>query len=189
MKTDNNNDLHPADSRINLRGTHFLISVSWETNKVLDGDVMAFMLDENGTIPRRYDIVFYNLQHHRSKSVIHRGDDKRHIPGQEHIEVIGELLPQYFFEIAFVLSIFDADENDMHLNSLESLIVSVEELETREIRYKSKISNFSSGMNAVEVGRLQRNGEHWSFLGKCKESEKYKAVHLSENYGLYKWKE
>ena len=47
----------------------------FSNNDDIDCDAIAFMLDENGKLEDRRDIVFFNNLKHPSGSVIHQGDN------------------------------------------------------------------------------------------------------------------
>lgn len=164
------------------------VRVSWELraeNQELDGDVFAFLLDEHGNIPRRYDIVFYNLQCHRSLAVEHTGDDRRRTLHQEEILVHKRLLPNCYKEMAILLTIFDGAGKQIHLNQLQK--ITLELLVDEVCLKKHEYQTFQPNSNSIDLGHLDL--ENGSFTVCDIQREMDKAVELSTCYGLASWKE
>ncbi len=169
-----------------------LLTVAWEQTDraaAIDGDLMVFLLNSEGKIPRRYDVIFYNLLEHRSGSVVHLGDDKRQQPGRESVWIDLDKLPAEITGVVFLLSIFEAEEKQQHLDSLKSISVSIIDDETGKLHYQTSLTEFETGANAVILGKLHKGADGFQLKEENLMLAEYKAPILTKRYGLLTWEE
>ena len=169
-----------------------LLTVSWaQTNpaEFIDCDLMVFLLNSENKIPRRYDVIFYNLLKHRSGAVIHQGDDKRLQSGRESVWMDLTELPAEIESLVFLLTVFEAEERRRHLDSLRKISVSITDVKTAQSCYQTSLTRFEPDANAVILGRLHKEAGAFHFKEEKLMLKEYKAPILTQRYGLLTWEE
>lgn len=158
-----------------------LIGLGWDINHYdgesdFDLDASVFMTKDNGKVTNENDFVFYGNLQHKSKSVIHMGDNRTG-DGDGDDEVIKVKLndvPSDFSTLAVAVTIYDADVRLQNFGMIGNAYVRVLDEETGEELVRFDLSEDFSTETAVVVAELYKREGDW----------KFKAVGSGYNGGL-----
>lgn len=158
-----------------------LIGLGWDINHYdgesdFDLDASVFMTKDNGKVTNENDFVFYGNLQHKSKSVIHMGDNRTG-DGDGDDEVIKVKLndvPSDFSTLAVAVTIYDADVRLQNFGMIGNAYVRVLDEETGEELVRFDLSEDFSTETAVVVAELYKRDGEW----------KFKAVGSGYNGGL-----
>ncbi|WP_320973219.1 TerD family protein [Enterocloster bolteae] len=158
-----------------------LIGLGWDINHYdgesdFDLDASVFMTKDNGKVTNENDFVFYGNLQHKSKSVIHMGDNRTG-DGDGDDEVIKVKLndvPSDYSTLAVAVTIYDADVRLQNFGMVGNAYVRVLDEETDEELVRFDLSEDFSIETAVVVAELYKRDGEW----------KFKAVGSGYNGGL-----
>lgn len=158
-----------------------LIGLGWDINHYdgesdFDLDASVFMTKDNGKVTNENDFVFYGNLQHKSKSVIHMGDNRTG-EGDGDDEVIKVKLndvPSDYSTLAVAVTIYDADVRLQNFGMVGNAYVRVLDEETGEELVRFDLSEDFSIETAVVVAELYKRDGEW----------KFKAVGSGYNGGL-----
>lgn len=158
-----------------------LIGLGWDINHYdgesdFDLDASVFMTKDNGKVTNENDFVFYGNLQHKSKSVIHMGDNRTG-DGDGDDEVIKVKLndvPSDYSTLAVAVTIYDADVRLQNFGMVGNAYVRVLDEETSEELVRFDLSEDFSIETAVVVAELYKRDGEW----------KFKAVGSGYNGGL-----
>lgn len=158
-----------------------LIGLGWDINHYdgesdFDLDASVFMTKDNGKVTNENDFVFYGNLQHKSKSVIHMGDNRTG-DGDGDDEVIKVKLndvPSDYSTLAVAVTIYDADMRLQNFGMVGNAYVRVLDEETGEELVRFDLSEDFSIETAVVVAELYKRDGEW----------KFKAVGSGYNGGL-----
>ena len=178
-----------------MSGDRWKFTFSWKTQSPEtepDCDVLAFLLDEQRKVPRRYDMAFYNQKTDRSHAVTHLGDDLLTGKGRESLLVQRERIPDFCREIVFWLSVHEADSKKQELKMLEKVQVAADGgLDEQPLEmYVLPIGKWE-GKQAAALVSLKRQPDGAWLLTASEETalEDWRATAVLAHYGLVRWKE
>ena len=158
-----------------------IIGLGWDINHYdgesdFDLDASVFMTKDNGKVTNENDFVFYGNLQHKSKSVIHMGDNRTG-DGDGDDEVIKVKLndvPSDYSTLAVAVTIYDADVRLQNFGMVGNAYVRVLDEETGEELVRFDLSEDFSIETAVVVAELYKRDGEW----------KFKAVGSGYNGGL-----
>ncbi|MCM1524331.1 MAG: TerD family protein [Ruminococcus sp.] len=147
-----------------------MVGLGWDVNQYDNGadfdlDACAFLLGDNGKVPRDEDFVFYGNLKHDSEAVIHQGDN---LTGEgegddELIEVDLARIPPNINKVVFTVTIYDADVRRQNFGQVSNAYIRiVDEVSGSEIIRYDLGEDFSIE-TALVVGEIYRHGGEWKF--------------------------
>lgn len=169
--------------------SRIMVSIGWneaepKPEQEIDCDTVAFLLDKNGNIPKRYDVIFYNHPAHRSGCVVHQGDNLKEIRKIEQILIDFSKMPELYERVVIVLSIYEAGERHQHLGMLEKVFIRLSDPGTgEEICIYSPFEKHD-GMMSLVLGELYKNNGEWKFTAGGEASQEHMVPLIGEKYGL-----
>ena len=151
-------------------------------NESVDMDIMAFLLNENGKIFERNDILFYNYPAHTSGAVIHSGDDK--ITGQpEKISIDFEKMPPKYSRVVIVSSIYDAEQRGQHFADAQEARIRIT-ASGGETVYEGDLAKLAPDKWGMIVGEFVKERDGWRFEKFETPTQEYMVAELSEKFGI-----
>lgn len=150
--------------------TKVLVGLGWDVNAFdtggsFDLDAAAFLLGENGKIPRTEDFVFYGNLQHPSGAVEHLGDNLTGAGDgdDEQIKVDLSLVPENIQRVAFTVTIYDADVRRQNFGQVNNAFIRiVDESNGQEILRYDLGEDFSIETAAI-FGELYKHNGEWKF--------------------------
>lgn len=171
------------------------VTVKWsgpcpdDEKEPFDCDLMAFLTDMDGKIPRRYDLVFYNQKEDRSRQVIHLGDDALGRQNEESIMIKAGQFPGYLAGAELLVSIYEAGSRKQNLGMIRGLQVIFTCGPEQRILYHWKPGKENEKNLSLLIGRICIKDRKWFFCPKNETYEEWRIPYLTPLFGLTKWKE
>ena len=142
------------------------VELGWNPNEGtgfdFDLDASAFMLGENGQIPKQEFFVFYGNQKAPDSSVESTGDDL--IGGEgETLNVDLTKVSSQIKEIIFTATIYKAEERRQNFGQVRNSYIRIYDAKTNTEIARYDLDEDFSVETAVEFGRLYRHNGEWKF--------------------------
>lgn len=158
-----------------------LVGLGWDVNHYdgeadFDLDASVFMTKESGKVGTDEDFIFYGNLEHRSKSVVHMGDNRTG-EGEGDDEVIKVKLdevPPDYTSLPIAVTIYDAESRLQNFGMVGDAYVRVLDEETGEELLRFDLSEDFSTETALVVAEIYKHNGEW----------KFKAVGSGYNGGL-----
>lgn len=158
-----------------------VFGLGWDTNRYdgnvdFDLDASVFMTKENGKVGSDDDFIFYGNLEHRTKSVVHTGDNRTGDGDgdDEVIKVNFENIPSDYTKLSVAVTIYDADNRLQNFGMVNNAYVRVADEETGEELIRYDLSEDFSTETAIVVAEIYKKNGEW----------KFKAVGSGYNGGL-----
>lgn len=147
-----------------------LIGLGWDINQYdgesdFDLDASVFMTKSDGKVKSDDDFVFYGNLEHRTKSVIHTGDNRTG-DGEGDDEVIKVKLasvPIEYSTLAVAVTIYDAESRLQNFGMISNAYVRVVDEETGEELLRFDLSEDFSTETAIVVAEIYKHNGEWKF--------------------------
>ncbi len=152
-----------------------------------DCDAMAFVLDGNGNLSQRNDVVFFNNLNHISGCVIHRGDNLTGGGSGDDEQIMVELsrLPSQYERVVFLVSIYQAKERRQHFGMIRNAFIRIVDADTnKEMCIYNLSSEDYEGACSMVFGELYRKNGEWKFNAIGQPLNLWSVDQLAERYNL-----
>ena len=128
-------------------------------------DASCFCLNESGKVSTSKDFVYFGNKKNSNKSVIHTGDNLTGAGDgdDEQIEVDLNKVPANTTKIAFVATIYKADERRQNFGQVSNAYIRVMDESTGNEICRYDLGEDFSIESAVVFGELYKNGDEWKF--------------------------
>lgn len=131
----------------------------------VDCDASAFLLSGGQLVDQRDVVAFFNLKH-RSKSVMHSGDNLTGAGDGDDEEILVDLLsvPEMYDRIVIVVNIYLARRRHQQFGMIQNAFVRIVDMENNEelLRYNLSGSEYE-GKTAMIFGEIYRHNGKWKF--------------------------
>lgn len=158
-----------------------IIGLGWDMNHYdgeadFDLDASVFMTKDNGKVVTDEDFVFYGNLEHKTKSVIHMGDNRTGDGDgdDEVIKVELDKVPSEYTTLAIAVTIYDAESRLQNFGMVGNSYVRVLDEETGEELLRFDLSEDYCTETALVVAEVYKHNGEW----------KFKAVGSGYNGGL-----
>lgn len=130
----------------------------------IDCDASVIMLSD-GKLTNKNDLIYFANLNHKSKSVMHMGDNLTGAGDgdDEQLKVDLSKIPQQYNSLVFVVNIYASTERKQHFGMIKNAFIRlVDENKNVELcRYN--LTDDYANMTAMLFGELYRNGNEWKF--------------------------
>lgn len=152
----------------------------------IDCDAIAFLLDRNGQIASRQDVVFFNNLKHASGCVIHQGDNLTGAGDGDDEQIMVDLsrLPAQYERIVILVSIYKASERNQHFGMIRNAFIRLVDADTNKELCIYNLSENYQGMTAMVFGEVYRYNGEWKFNAIGQPLQIWSVAQLAEKYGL-----
>lgn len=156
-------------------------------NEYTDFDLSALLLNNEGKVCRRYDMVFYNQPGNMNDSITLSGDDALSAAkGREEISVDFDAVPDNVSAIVLQLSAYG--DKTGNIDSLRGINLSVLDGKGRElIGYGFKTEDCVCP--AVSLAAIKREGDSWRVSRDFRPLSSWKILDRAYDLGLIDWEE
>lgn len=155
-----------------------------------DFDLSALLLNEDGKVSRRYDMVFYNQTGDRSNTVCHTGDDAAaEEKGSEGLRIHMGAAPDCFSKIVVSLSGFMAGDGKAGLEILEAVSLTVTDSRDGTVIFCRRLETEGLSGPAASLVSISRKEDGWYLDRETKRFGSWRILDQAREYGLAKWKE
>lgn len=152
----------------------------------IDCDAMAFLLDGNGRIARKEDVVFFNNLRHYSGCVVHQGDNLTGAGEGDDEQILVDLanLPSQYERIVVLVSIYKATDRHQHFGMIRNAFIRLVDADKNHELCIYNLSENYQGMTAMVFGELYRYNGEWKFNAIGQPLQIWSVSQLAEKYGL-----
>lgn len=180
-------NLNHKDAAIN----DIIVGVGWDLNEYqgdpVDLDVSVFLLGANDMTRKDEDFVFYNQMESDDRAVTHKGDSRTGA-GDGDDEVVAVSLNNVPFDVsrlAFVLSIYDAEQKSQDLSAVKGGFLRIAHAGSgREIARYVFGDDFKDHREAgMIIAEVAREGGNWHFRPKANFFEKGLSE-IAQRFGI-----
>lgn len=163
-----------------------ILSSLFGSTQDIDCDAMAFLLDSNGKIARKADVVFFNNLRHDSGCVIHQGDNLTGAGDGDDEQIMVDLakLPAQYDRIVILVSIYKASERNQHFGMIQNAFIRLVDADTNKELCIYNLSENYNDMTAMVFGELYRHSGEWKFNAIGQPLQIWSVAQLAERYGL-----
>ncbi|KOA18914.1 stress response protein SCP2 [Clostridium homopropionicum DSM 5847] len=131
----------------------------------VDCDASVFLIDTNGKVRSKEEIVYFGNLKHKSGSVQHMGDNLTGDGDGDDEQIVIELskVPQDIARLIFVVNIYDCIKRRQHFGMIKNAFIRVVNLSNRQEMLRYNLTDDYSNRTALIVGEIYRNGNEWKF--------------------------
>ena len=134
----------------------------------VDIDASVIMLNANGKIPTKEEVIFFNHKDHPSGCVHHSGDNlvggkMGGMDDSEQILVDLTRVPQNIDRIVFVVNIYNCVQRKQHFGMVENAYIRIVDKGAGETIASYNLTEDYSGKTSMVVGEIYRRGDGWKF--------------------------
>ena len=160
-----------------------IVGLGWDAAEMdetnIDCDASAFLC-RNGKLVKENDIVcYYNLKH-KSKAVIHSGDN---LTGDgegddEQIIVDFSKVSEDYDKIMFVVNIYECKTRKQHFGMISNAFIRIVDADTKIELCKYNLSENYDNKTAMIFGEVYRKDGEWKFnaVGQATEDTSIKSL-------------
>ena len=171
-------DLHKKDGS---QLTNLMVGLGWKEVQQKGGllglfkqkddvdiDASVIMLNANGKIPSKEEIIFFNHKDHSTGCVHHCGDNlvggtMGGMEDSEQILVDLTRVPQIVDRIVFVVNIYNCVQRKQHFGMVENAYIRIVDKGSNETIAYYNLTEDYSGKTSMVVGEIYRRGDSWKF--------------------------
>lgn len=126
----------------------------------VDCDASVFLVDANGKVRSKEEIVYFGNLKHRSGSVQHMGDNLTGDGDGDDEQIVIELqkIPQDIARLIFVVNIYDCIKRRQHFGMIKNAFIRVVNLSNNQEMLRYNLTDDYSNRTALIVGEIYRNG-------------------------------
>lgn len=131
----------------------------------VDCDASVFLVDANGKVRSKEEIVYFGNLKHKSGSVQHMGDNLTGDGDGDDEQIVVELqkVPQDIARLIFVVNIYDCIKRRQHFGMIKNAFIRVVNLSNNQEMLRYNLTDDYSNRTALIVGEIYRNGNEWKF--------------------------
>ncbi len=159
---------------------------SSRTSNSIDCDAMVFLLDGNGQIANKKDIVFFNHLKHESGCVTHLGDNLTGEGEGDDEQIMIDLanLPAHYQRIVVIASIYQATEKYQQFGMIQNAYIRIVDADKSNELCIYNLSENYDGAVAMVFGELYRRNSEWKFNAIGQPLNVWSVSELTQRYGL-----
>jgi len=131
----------------------------------VDCDASVLMLDSNGKISKKEDLIYYGNLTHPSNSVRHMGDNLTGEGEGDDEELFVDLpkIPAYIHRLIFVVNIYNCQARGQDFGLIENAFIRVVDKASDSELARFNLSENYAGKTALRAGEVYRNNQDWKF--------------------------
>lgn len=131
----------------------------------IDCDSSVFMLDGNGVIRGKEDVIYFGNLKHRSGSVQHMGDNLTGDGDGDDEQVMVNLssVPQDISKLVFVVNIYDCIKRRQHFGMIRNAFIRIVNMSNNQEMLRFNLTDDYSNKTALFVAEIYRHGSEWKF--------------------------
>ncbi|MCM3359355.1 MULTISPECIES: TerD family protein [unclassified Psychrobacillus] len=131
----------------------------------IDCDASVLLLNENGKLSSKQQLIYFGNKTSNNGSVVHMGDNRTG-DGDGDDEVINVNLKSVassVHRLLFVVNIYQAKQRKQDFGLIKNAFIRLVDNDTRQELVHYNLSDNYSGKTSLFLGELYRDGEEWKF--------------------------
>ncbi|WP_405106372.1 TerD family protein [Paenibacillus sp. FSL K6-1217] len=150
----------------------------------VDCDASALLLNENGKLTNKLNLVCFHNKQNTNNSVVHSGDN---LTGEgdgddEQINVNLKSIPADVHKVLVVVNIYDAVNRKQDFGMIKSAYIRIMNAAGNAELVKFNLTDNYTGFTALICGELYRHGEEWKFAAIGEGAHAAHINQLAERY-------
>ncbi|QQZ62951.1 TerD family protein [Paenibacillus sonchi] len=150
----------------------------------VDCDASALLLNENGKLTNKLNLVCFHNKQNANSSVVHSGDN---LTGEgdgddEQIKVNLKAIPADVHKVLVVVNIYDAVNRKQDFGMIKSAYIRIVNASGNSELVKFNLTDNYTGFTALICGELYRHGEEWKFAAIGEGAHAAHINQLAERY-------
>ena len=131
----------------------------------IDCDATAILLNSDGKLADKKDIVYFGNLTHKSNAVKHMGDNLTGAGDgdDEQIFVDLEKIPESYSKIVFVVNIYEARARNQNFGLIKNAFIRLVDNDKKTEICRYDLSENYNGMTAMIFGEIYRHNGEWKF--------------------------
>ena len=184
-------DAPEIDGPVKIEADGILVETAWDDKDGhVDADSYPFFLNEEGKMPRRFDLVFYNSPTtFRTDAAKFLEDDITAELGRERFEVTLSKFGENYDAMALLAGIYDAENKGLDLSAIAGLRVTLKDRKTGKALLRYRVKADGKGKQSMQMARIAKDGDGWVFIPEEKLYDSWSLPTVFAEYGLSPWRE
>lgn len=131
----------------------------------VDCDASVFLLDENGKVRSKNDVIYFGNLNHTSGSIRHMGDNLTGDGDGDDEQVMVELskVPESISRLVFVVNIYNCIKRKQHFGMIQNAFIRIVNGSNNQEMVRYNLTDDYANKTSLVVGELYRNGSEWKF--------------------------
>lgn len=152
----------------------------------IDCDATAFLLNEEGVVARKKDVVFFGRLTHDSGCVQHRGNNLTGDGDGDDEQIFIDLahLPPQYQKVVIAAGIYQADMRKQHFGMIKNAFIRLVDADSGKELCVYNLSEKYGGMRSMIFGELYRRNGEWNFTALGQPLKEWSVADLAARYGL-----
>jgi len=131
----------------------------------VDCDASVIMLDENGKLKSKENLIYFGNKTSKDGSVVHSGDN---LTGagegdDETIQIDLKRISPSIHRLVFVVNIYNAKQKKQDFGMIQNAFIRLVDNQSREELVHYNLTDNYSGKMSLILGELYRQGSEWKF--------------------------
>ncbi|MCT4585956.1 MAG: TerD family protein [Peptostreptococcaceae bacterium] len=131
----------------------------------IDCDASILMLDSNGKIRTKENVIYFGNLRSSNESVIHMGDNLTGEGEGDDEQILIDLnkIPSDIDKLVFVVNIYDCKKRNQHFGMIKNAYIRVMDSSNNNELLRYNLTDSYSNMTALTVAEIYRHGQEWKF--------------------------
>jgi len=131
----------------------------------IDIDASVLMLNENGKLVTKENVVYYGKLKSTCGSVIHSGDNRTGGGDGDDEEIMVDLskVPTNISKLVFVVNIYDCANRHQDFGMVHNAFIRIVNTSNKQELIKYNLTDNYSGRTSLITGEIYRNNNGWKF--------------------------
>ena len=132
----------------------------------VDCDASVFMLDENGKLKSKENIIYFGNLKSKCGSVQHMGDNLTGGGDGDDEQIMVDLsnIPQNIAKLVFVVNIYAATQRKQHFGMIQNAFIRLVNVSDNKEMIRFNLTEEYSGKTGLYVAEIYRNSGEWKFM-------------------------
>ena len=132
----------------------------------IDCDASVFMLNENGKVKSKENIIYFGNLKSKCGSVRHMGDNLTGGGDGDDEQIMVDLsrVPQTIAKLVFVVNIYAAAERKQHFGMIQNAFIRLVNVKDNNEMLRFNLTEEYSGKTGLYVAEIYRNKGEWKFI-------------------------
>lgn len=133
--------------------------------KAIDCDASVVMLNKDGKLESKRDVVYFGNLSHPSKSVQHMGDNLTGEGDGDDEQIFIELkaVPEEIQRLIFFVNIYDCANRKQDFGMIKNAYIRITDVKANKELLRFNLTDDYSGSTSLEVGEVYRHNGEWKF--------------------------
>lgn len=131
----------------------------------IDCDASILMLDSNGKIRTKENVIYFGNLRNSNESVIHMGDNLTGEGEGDDEQILIDLnkIPSDIDKLVFVVNIYDCKKRNQHFGMIKNAYIRVMDSSNNNELLRYNLTDSYANMTALMVAEIYRNNQEWKF--------------------------